>query len=155
MNTIQKIALSTKFSEEQVNSIMEIVTATPNPEYALEILLGINKIFTQEELLAMKKDSIVIAENTEVTFNPWAMTVSYSEEKPIKVDGYSFSQESNQPVENMIAVYSSSSKKMYPGMPTADEYREANPDTKIYNVYFLTGKTEIKPNSTSLGHWSK
>jgi hypothetical protein len=153
--SIQRVALSTKFSESQLDSIMEIVTATSNPDYAIEVLLGINKILNQEELLSMKKDSIIVAENTDINYSPWAMNVYYSEEKPIKVDGYSFSRESNQPIENMVAVYSSSLKKSYPEMPTADEFREANPETEIYNVYFLTGKTEVKSVTCSLSNWSK
>jgi hypothetical protein len=40
-HSIIKIALSSKFSTEQIDNVMEIAAATPNPEVAVEILLGI------------------------------------------------------------------------------------------------------------------
>lgn len=41
MKTIQEIALGTIFPKEQVNTILEIVNATENPEIAIKVLLGI------------------------------------------------------------------------------------------------------------------
>ena len=41
MKTIQEIALGTIFPKEQVNTILEIVNATENPETAMKVLLGI------------------------------------------------------------------------------------------------------------------
>ena len=43
MKTIEQIALGTQFSESQVESLMEVVGATPNPTLALNILLGLHK----------------------------------------------------------------------------------------------------------------
>lgn len=40
-NSILTIALASKFTTEQVNSILEVVHATNNPDVAIEILLGI------------------------------------------------------------------------------------------------------------------
>lgn len=40
-NSIVTIALSSKFTNEQMEGVLEIVNATPNPEVAVEILLGI------------------------------------------------------------------------------------------------------------------
>jgi hypothetical protein len=40
-NSIVTIALSSKFTAEQMEGVLEIVHATPNPEVAVEILLGI------------------------------------------------------------------------------------------------------------------
>jgi hypothetical protein len=40
-NSIVTIALSSKFTKEQMEGVLEIVHATPNPEVAVEILLGI------------------------------------------------------------------------------------------------------------------
>jgi hypothetical protein len=40
-NSIVTIALSSKFTAEQIEGVLEIVHATPNPEVAVEILLGI------------------------------------------------------------------------------------------------------------------
>ena len=42
MKTIEQIALGTQFSESQVESLMEVVGATPNPTLALNILLGLH-----------------------------------------------------------------------------------------------------------------
>lgn len=41
MKTIQEIALGTIFPKEQINTILEIVNATQNPQVAVELLLGI------------------------------------------------------------------------------------------------------------------
>lgn len=40
-NSIITIALSTKFTPEQIEGVLEIVNATPNPEVAVAVLLGI------------------------------------------------------------------------------------------------------------------
>ena len=40
-NSIVTIALSSKFTAEQMEGVLEIIGATPNPEVAVEILLGI------------------------------------------------------------------------------------------------------------------
>lgn len=40
-NSIVTIALSSKFTAEQMEGVLEIIHATPNPEVAVEILLGI------------------------------------------------------------------------------------------------------------------
>lgn len=40
-NSIVTIALSSKFTAEQIEGVLEIIHATPNPEVAVEILLGI------------------------------------------------------------------------------------------------------------------
>lgn len=40
-NSIVTIALSSKFTADQMESILEVIHATPNPEIAVEILLGI------------------------------------------------------------------------------------------------------------------
>lgn len=41
MENILTIALGTIFPKENIQSIMEVITATPNPDIATEILLGI------------------------------------------------------------------------------------------------------------------
>ena len=40
-NSIVTIALSTKFTPEQIEGVLEIINATPNPEVAVAVLLGI------------------------------------------------------------------------------------------------------------------
>ena len=40
-NSIITVALSSKFTAEQMEGVLEIIHATPNPEVAVEILLGI------------------------------------------------------------------------------------------------------------------
>ena len=41
MNKIIEVALTGKFGAEAVTNLMEVIGATPNPEMAAEILLGI------------------------------------------------------------------------------------------------------------------
>jgi hypothetical protein len=43
MQTILTVALGTIFPKENIKSIMEVIGATPNPEIATQILLGIYK----------------------------------------------------------------------------------------------------------------
>jgi len=77
MKTIQAIALGTIFPKENIESIMEVVLATPNPDVALSILLDI-----YEEPIV--QETAVIAEKncTLISYNKWDNKVKYSYETP-------------------------------------------------------------------------
>ncbi len=81
MNKIVKVALNAAFKPEQVNALMEVIGATPNPEMAVEILLG---IYEEPVLQDVVDDRGTI--KTLVRVNHWENTVyySYDEEKIIR-----------------------------------------------------------------------
>jgi hypothetical protein len=72
MNKIIEVALTGKFGAEAVKDLIEVIVATPNPEMATEILLGI-----YEEPIVPEMAN---ANKTLVSTNHWTNTVTYSEE---------------------------------------------------------------------------
>lgn len=83
MKTIETIALGTIFPEQNIDAILEIVSATPNPTLALNIILGIY----QEPTL---KNTSVINNNlcTLVNYDKWEGRVNYKYETNKKVHIY-------------------------------------------------------------------
>jgi hypothetical protein len=72
MNKIIEVALTGKFGAEAVSSLMEVIVATPNPEMATEILLGIYEEPVVPEMANETK--------TLVSVNHWTNMVTYSEQ---------------------------------------------------------------------------
>ena len=83
MNKIIRIALSTKFSEEIIGSLENIIANTPNPEHATALLLG---IYEEPEIKGLSK-MICNVPRTFVSYNPWTNNVRYSylEDKKIHI----------------------------------------------------------------------
>jgi hypothetical protein len=85
MKTIEQIALGTQFSESQVESLMEVVGATPNPTLALNILLGLHVERTFKHL-AIKEHRNVKGHGNEdrlmtfLYYDMWHDRVNYSYE---------------------------------------------------------------------------
>jgi hypothetical protein len=80
MNKIIEVALTGKFGTEAVTSLMEVIGATPNPEMATEILLG---VYVQPEI----PNAVVNAkglEKTLVSVDYWTNTVYYSYEEEVR-----------------------------------------------------------------------
>jgi len=74
MNKIIEVALSNKFGTDATVNLMEVIGATPNPEMAAEILLG---VYEQPKLESIVMDSRGCIRNiTSVDY--WANTVHYS-----------------------------------------------------------------------------
>jgi hypothetical protein len=82
MNKIVQVALNATFKPEQVNALIEIINATPNPVMATELLLG---IYEEPVLLDVINDKGIIKTLTSV--NHWENNVrySYDEEKIIRL----------------------------------------------------------------------
>jgi hypothetical protein len=74
MNKIIHIALSTKFSEEIIGTLEEIIANTPNPEHATALLLG---IYEEPEIKGHLK-LIRDVPRTFISYNPWTNYVTYS-----------------------------------------------------------------------------
>lgn len=77
MKTIETIALSTVFKEDQIENLLTVCAATPNPSIGLEILLGIYK----EPLIetkGLRKMNSGDQEVTFVSFDKWTNNVRFS-----------------------------------------------------------------------------
>ncbi len=83
MKSILEVALSTRFSAEQIPGLMEIIHATRNPEIASELILGIYKEPTISE-------HSVINENfcTFDSYDKFTCEVAYTYTKPKVKDVY-------------------------------------------------------------------
>jgi hypothetical protein len=72
MQTILTVALGTIFPKQNIDSIMEVIGATPNPDVATQILLGIY----QEPVI----QSSAIKDNKDcyfINYDKWSNVVSY------------------------------------------------------------------------------
>lgn len=77
MNTILRVALGTVFPKENIDSILEVINATPNADVATEILLGIyEEPYVQETAVIADRNCTLIA------YNKWTGKVQYSYEIP-------------------------------------------------------------------------
>jgi hypothetical protein len=73
METILTVALGTVFPKQNIESIMEVINATPNPNIATAILLGIyEEPVIQRSAVSDDKDCYF------VSYNKWDDQVQYS-----------------------------------------------------------------------------
>jgi hypothetical protein len=73
METILTVALGTIFPKENIKSIMEVISATPNPDIATQILLGIyEEPVIQSSAVYDDRDCYFIS------YNKWDDQVQYS-----------------------------------------------------------------------------
>lgn len=76
MNAIFAAALSSKFDSKHINRLLEVVNATPNPELAMNILLG-----TSEEVSVPVTGPVEVypneQEKTLVAYDKWQNRVEY------------------------------------------------------------------------------
>ena len=73
--SIQSIALESKFSKEEIPALLQVVEATPNPETAIEVLLG---VYQEPTIFKFANDGESQAERTLVGFKPISQTVIYT-----------------------------------------------------------------------------
>jgi len=72
METILTVALGTVFPKQDIESIIEVINATPNPEIATQILLGIyEEPVIQHSAVYNNKDCYFIS------YNKWDEKVNY------------------------------------------------------------------------------
>ena len=72
METILTVALGTVFPKQDIESIMEVINATPNPEIATQILLGIyEEPVIQSSAVYNNKDCYFIS------YNKWDEKINY------------------------------------------------------------------------------
>ena len=74
MNNILRVALGTVFPKEQIDNVLEVINATPSPDVATAILLG---IYVHP---ALQADAVIINDKdcTFVSYNKWDDKVNYS-----------------------------------------------------------------------------
>lgn len=152
MTLITRIALGTKFDSDSIDSLLEIIEMTPNAQYAVEVLLGVNKTYTKKELLEMKSPSIKLSTD-EVSFNPWTNEVHYMGLREQTVDAYVNKDITNPTVNDIVCLYGSAGKKIYPDIPLYSEY-EGNKDV-LRHTYVKTGKMDEEAKRCDLSTWCK
>jgi hypothetical protein len=132
MNKIIEVALTSKFGAESVTNLMEVVCATPNPEMATEILLG---VYEKPEV-----PNIIFENNvkkTVVSVDYWQNIVSYSFEEEVRKHMY---------VEDSLdtSVITLENWKKFD-----NAYGKSN----IKSFYLPTGEIKTKNSHTSIGDW--
>jgi len=83
MEKLIKCALGTKFKTEQLDSVMEVINATPNPSVAVEILLGL-----YEEPFFVSRRTVRDIEYIFQSFDKWSNQVSYTYTRNKKITIY-------------------------------------------------------------------
>ena len=132
MKTIVEVALATKFDEKQIPNILEVIGATPNPEMATEILLG---IYEQPVL----KDTAV--RNNVVLYlisaDYWQGRVNYEYQDEIKKSFY---------------IHKDTDKSLI----TLDNYKEYAIDWNVdgaVHMELLTGEIITRINTCDISDW--
>jgi len=84
-NEILKLALASKFKEENIDAILEVVNATANPSVAASILLD---IYIRPELSSIAKDTIGKVNRTFISVDYINDRVNYSYNSRYYNEGY-------------------------------------------------------------------
>lgn len=126
-------ALESKFGTESVDKIMEVVGATPNPEMAAEILLGIYEEPKIPNAVVNAKGLVKTATNIDY----WKHRVSYSYEEETRKHLYV-------------------DKDADTSLITLDNYQEYERDygsNNITSFYLPTGTMTIRKDSCDFSDW--
>ena len=126
-------ALASKFGTESVDKFMEVVGATPNPEMATEILLGIYEEPEIPNAVVNAKGLVKTATNIDY----WGHRVSYSYEEETRKHLYV-------------------DKDADTSLITLDNYQEYERDYDSDNItsfYLPTGKMTIRKDSCDFIDW--
>lgn len=132
--SIEKIALSSMYSNN-IDRLMEVITATPNAKIAVETLLGI-----YEMPVIAKRKEIGKIKATLVSFDKWNDTIHYSYER-----------------KKSIGKYVPKDKKEYYENCPIEEYVNfgfKHNDDAIY-IYRTTEESETITDTIHLEKWEK
>jgi hypothetical protein len=133
MNKIIEVALTGRFGAEEVTNLMEVIGATPNPEMATEILLG---IYVRPEF----PQAVVNAqgmEKTAVRIDYWNNNITYSYEEEVRKQFYI-------------------SKDTDTSLITLDNYKDYErryDDDNIKSFYLPTGELKQRQSSCDFADW--
>jgi len=86
MNKIIEKLLTVTFPTVEINNLMEIIEATPNPEIATEILCGLYQSPVLPKVV--RETSGDMKELTLKSYNKWDGRVNYSYTKEKQINGY-------------------------------------------------------------------
>ena len=132
MNKIIEVALTSKFGAEAVPNLWDVITATPNPEMATEILLG---VYEKPEI------PNTIFENgtkkTVVSIDYWQATITYSYEEEVKKHIYV-----DENLDTSILT-----------LENYLEYEKQYEDANRKSFRLPTGEIKTKQSHTSIGDW--
>jgi len=133
-NVVQKKLLSLMYPSMDVDLLMEVIEATPNPEIATQIMCGLYA----EPVIVKDKLYEGIA-RTLVSYNKWNDTVEYSYQRETTVSAYFPKEVDKKDI-------------------TLDNYKElaCHYDTKdCYSYSIKTGKFETRTDNITLNRWNK
>lgn len=137
MTSIERVALSTKYSAEQIDNLIEIASATSNPTLAIEIMLDIYEEPTFKEYTLLNDDPKFDCKF--VRYDKWTHTVWYEYTKPDSVE---------------VRI----DKDTDTSLITIENYEDFQVDYKHNNSMWYTvptGKTKTVTDSTNVSNYRK
>lgn len=149
--SIKSIALESKFNKEDIPALLSVVEETPNPETAIEILLG---IYQEPTIFKFAKDGENEAERTLVGFKPISQTVTYTY-FPIKSKEAWFRKDEENLCEATIASTNRWQEDAAEHLGiTIEELRE-NYAVKTYSKVISDTQKESSVNLSSWNYWGE
>ncbi len=152
MNAIIKFALKSAFSNSvNIDTLLEILNATENPEVATEKLLG---LYEEPTFRKTRTDREGITETFE-SYDPFKRKVHFSYESPSEVTKY-YSQE--KVLEVFGKEYMRTAEvKAQPSLffDERSEAEKAYPNDTIKYGWFSLGKMRKRTNSCSPENWQE
>jgi hypothetical protein len=133
MNKIIEVALTGKFGAEAVTNLMEVIGATPNPEMATEILLG---VYVKPEIPHTIISSSGV-EKTVVSVDYWHGDVTYTYQEEVRQHMYV-----DENLDTSILTLENY-------MEYAKQYGDSN--RKVF--YLPTGEIKTQQSSLSISSW--
>lgn len=133
MYKIIEVALTSKFGAEAVTNLMEVIGATPNPEMAAEILLGVY----QQPMIPIKIISNAGVEKTLVSVDYWHGDVTYTYEEKVRQHMYV-----DENLDTSILT-----------LENYKEYEKQYGDSNRKVFYLPTGETKTQKSSSSISTW--
>lgn len=133
MYKIIEVALTSKFGADAVTNLMEVIGATPNPEMATEILLGVY----QEPVIPNKIISNSGVEKTLVSVNHWLGDVTYTYQEEVRQHMYV-----DENLDTSILT-----------LENYKEYEKQYGDSNRKVFYLPTGEMKTQKSSSSISTW--
>lgn len=149
--SIQSIALESKFSKEEIPALLQVVEATPNPETAIEVLLG---VYQEPTIFKFAKDGESQAERTLVSFKPISQTVVYTY-FPIKSKEAWFRKDEKNLCESTIASSNRWQEDAAEHLGISLEELRENYVRKTYSKVISDTRKEATVDLNSWNYWGK
>lgn len=147
-NTIERIALSTKFSPEEIDILLQISNATSNPLVCIELLLG---IYQERDINPTAKDISNEQNRTFISYDCIKDEVSYSYNRIETKSGYINIGTENPTVEDFITTKGYYEDEIAESVGlTKQEFNSKYVKTTIVTKTF----DEIRYSITSLSNWN-